>query len=53
MGARPLPGHVCGEMVRVALMKARPEGLTLPQLVAATSLSARAGPHRAAVDPHV
>ncbi|MBF6066378.1 hypothetical protein IU500_36060 [Nocardia terpenica] len=41
MGARgrPLPGHVSGELVRVALMEARPEGLTLVQLVSATGLT--------------
>jgi hypothetical protein len=36
---RGLPSHVCGEQVRVALLEARPAGLTSKQLVAATGLS--------------
>ncbi|XVV07758.1 hypothetical protein ACQPW3_21220 [Actinosynnema sp. CA-248983] len=36
---RPLPEHVCGEQVRLALVEARPAGLTARQLVAATKLS--------------
>jgi hypothetical protein len=35
-----LPKNVCGERVRIALVEARPAGLTLKQLVAATGLSA-------------
>ncbi|MEC3920281.1 hypothetical protein [Nocardia sp. CDC160] len=36
---RPLPPHVSGEMVRIALLEARPAGLTLRQLCAATDLT--------------
>jgi len=35
-----LPKNVCGERVRIALVEARPAGLSLRQLVAATGLSA-------------
>ncbi|MFC9976721.1 hypothetical protein ACFVH6_38060 [Spirillospora sp. NPDC127200] len=39
-GRRPrVPKHVCGERVRVALMEARPAGLTTKQLMVATGLS--------------
>lgn len=34
-----LSANVCGEQVRIALMEARPAGLTLAQLVIATGLS--------------
>ncbi|WP_223168222.1 hypothetical protein [Nonomuraea sp. SYSU D8015] len=34
-----LPANVCGERVRVALMEARPAGLTLKQLAIATGMS--------------
>ncbi|MFI0451904.1 hypothetical protein [Actinomadura sp. 6N118] len=34
-----LPKNVCGERVRIALVEARPAGLSLKQLVAATGLS--------------
>jgi hypothetical protein len=36
---RALPSHVCAEQVRVALLEARPAGLTTRQLAAATGLS--------------
>lgn len=38
-GRERLPRNVCGERVRIALMEARPAGLTLKQLVSATRLS--------------
>jgi hypothetical protein len=40
MGRERVPANVCGEKVRIALMEARPAGLTLRQLVSATRLSA-------------
>ncbi|MEW2354232.1 hypothetical protein [Spirillospora sp. NPDC029432] len=39
MGRSRLAENVCGEQVRVALMEARPAGLTIPQLTAATGLT--------------
>ncbi|MFK0250404.1 hypothetical protein ACIQUM_37375 [Amycolatopsis azurea] len=36
---RALPSAVCAEQIRVALLEARPAGLTSKQLVAATGLS--------------
>lgn len=45
---RALPTHVTGERVRIALTEASPAGLTTPQLVAATQLSA-AQVHRGVV----
>jgi hypothetical protein len=38
-GRRGLSANVCGEQVRIALMEARPAGLSLDQLVIATGLS--------------
>ena len=35
-----VPANVSGDLVRVALMEARPAGLTTRQLVVATELSA-------------
>ncbi|GAA4932687.1 hypothetical protein HD597_000468 [Nonomuraea thailandensis] len=39
MPDRGLAANVCGEQVRLALLEARPAGLTARQLVAATGLS--------------
>ncbi len=39
MPSRGLAANVCGDQVRLALLEARPAGLTAQQLVAATGLS--------------